>query len=91
MMLKRRVGEAYWFVAWCFTAPVIIIILLIYMTINSDIPIVNGKPLPHWAVVIGWIVFSSILIPIPIFAIYEVVKAFRNREMIRVKVFYICF
>jgi hypothetical protein len=57
------------------------------MNINPDIPVVNGKPLPSWAVSIGWLIFSSVLIPIPGFAIYEYYKGYKQRLVLKVKIY----
>ena len=84
LMMKKRVIEIYWFVSWCILSPIIILIAIVLMNINSDVPIVNGKPLPDWSIVIGWIIFSSVLIPIPCFAIYELSKAYKKKLSIQV-------
>jgi hypothetical protein len=85
LMLKKRIIEMYTFTSWCIISPIILIIVLILMNINPDIPVVNGKPLPSWAVSIGWLIFSSVLIPIPGFAIYEYYKGYRQRLALKVK------
>ena len=86
LMLKKRIIEIYWFSSWCIISPIIIITVLILMNINPDVPIVNGKPLPGWSVTIGWLIFSSVLIPIPGFAMFEYYKGFKQRSILKVRV-----
>ena len=85
LMLKKRIVEIYTFTSWCIISPIILIIVLILMNINPDVPLVNGKPLPNWAVSIGWFIFSTVLIPIPAFAIFEYFKGFKQHLALRVK------
>ena len=85
LMLKKRTIEIYWFLSWCIISPIILIIVLILMNIKPDVPVVNGKRLPDWAVSIGWLIFSSVLLPLPAFAIYEYYKGFKNRLILKVR------
>jgi Sodium:neurotransmitter symporter family len=84
IMLKKRYCEYYLLVTWCFISPVIIFIILVYMIVYDEVPIVNGKPLSDGAVAIGWLIFTSILIPIPLFAVYETYKAYKIRHHLKV-------
>ena len=84
LMLKKRVIEIYLFSSWCIISPILIIIVIVLLNINSDVLIVNGNPLPQWSVVIGWMIFFAILIPIPACASNEVYKAYKKRLLLKV-------
>ena len=89
LMLKKRVIEIYLFSSWCIISPIVIIVVIVLLNINSDVPIVNGNPLPQWSVVIGWLIFFVTLIPIPACAINEIYKAFKNCLLLKVNLLYL--
>jgi hypothetical protein len=87
LMASKRMCEYYLFVTWCFLTPLLILLILVLMSISYETPIVNHKPLPNWAVNIGWSILTTILLPIPAVFVYELYKAFKKRHLLRVSIF----
>ncbi len=84
MMIGKRYVEYYWLVTWCFLTPFLIILLFVMMSITFETPIINGVPLPKWAVDFGWAISALILFPIPICFVNEIYKAYKIKEQLRV-------
>lgn len=88
MMVKRRFIEPYLFITWCFISPTILLLIIIRLVVNPDIVAVNGKALPNWAQALGWLIVVLTLLPIPVFAVYEFIKAYKIRHHLKVRNFF---
>lgn len=76
----------FWAFCWTFSAPFLIAALFIYRMIDYTPPeISKGVPFPEFAKIIGWILTSIVLIPIPGTFIYKFIRAKGNfRQRMRI-------
>lgn len=84
LIFSTRKCEYVLFFTWCIISPLIVFIVIILLSINMDPLVVNGVELPQWTVILGWVVFAAILMPIPIFAFIEIFKAIKKARYLKV-------
>lgn len=68
-MLKRKMGF-YWKLTWKYTAPIVITFIIIASFIQYQPLSYGNYKYPQWADSLGWFLTCSILIPIPLWALY---------------------
>ncbi|PIK62057.1 putative sodium- and chloride-dependent glycine transporter 2 [Apostichopus japonicus] len=64
----------WWTLMWSAISPAVLLFVLIYNWTNWADPTHNG-PYPGWARAIGWMITMTTLIWIPVFCIYEFLRA----------------
>ena len=72
-MFKLRPNK-YWIICWKFAIPFIILVLFIYSAVFFEKPTVGDYMYPKIFLIFGWIINFSIMIPIPINFIFQVIK-----------------
>ncbi|CAF3893010.1 unnamed protein product [Rotaria sp. Silwood1] len=77
MMLNRRPLEPYWFITWCISGPIIILIVFFASLIQFQPPKEGNYVYPPYANAIGWLFVCASLIFIPIIMIHELIKAWK--------------
>ena len=67
----------YWIFCWKFAIPIIILVLFFYSIFYFEEPNVDGYKYPKIYIFFGWVINCSIMIPIPINALYQLFKKYR--------------
>lgn len=82
-MLDRRTGW-YWRLTWVWTSPFVLSFIAIYSLITHKPLKLGDYDFPWWADVAGWSITLFILLQIPIWAIYQIIKEKRGEGLIEV-------
>jgi len=61
-----------WRILWCFVVPALLLTVIIYSCINLAEPIYGDYKYPYWAILMGWILAVTVVMPIPVLAAREV-------------------
>ncbi|XP_052214300.1 sodium-dependent serotonin transporter-like [Dreissena polymorpha] len=61
----------FWKTCWIVISPLIIMIVFIMSLVFSRVPEYGKYEYPVWSIVIGWLIVSSSLICIPVYAVYK--------------------
>ncbi|ESN95588.1 hypothetical protein HELRODRAFT_179366 [Helobdella robusta] len=69
MMLGRKV-PMFFTIAWYFISPALLLIVTVAAFVQMDVPVLMNRPLPFWAVVVGWMFVLLTLISIPVWFLY---------------------
>ncbi|XP_042898063.1 sodium- and chloride-dependent glycine transporter 1 isoform X2 [Parasteatoda tepidariorum] len=74
LMIKRP--PPTWFkLCWCYITPGTIICLLLFIVINHK-PVTYGTyEYPGWSIALGWMIALCSILPIPVIAVVQVLKA----------------
>ncbi|KAL3861996.1 hypothetical protein ACJMK2_008002 [Sinanodonta woodiana] len=66
----------YWGFCWVFCCPVIIGLLFVYRMAQYNPPMINDNvPYPQFAQIIGWIIASFVMCPVPLVFLYKLYQA----------------
>ncbi|CAF1230985.1 unnamed protein product [Adineta ricciae] len=77
MMLGKRPLEAFWFVTWCITGPIITLVVFFSSIVRFRTPTAGNYEYPAYANILGWLMVCSSLIFIPLIMIYEFYKGWK--------------
>ncbi|XP_069130315.1 sodium- and chloride-dependent glycine transporter 1-like [Argopecten irradians] len=65
---------SWWKICWCFITPVLILFIWLF-SVTQLSPVTYGTyQYPQWAIVLGWILGMTSLVPIPVCAIIAILK-----------------
>ncbi|KAK3599575.1 hypothetical protein CHS0354_035812 [Potamilus streckersoni] len=66
----------YWGFCWAFCCPVIIGLLFVYRMAQYNPPMINDNvPYPQFAQIIGWILATFVMCPVPLVFLYKMYQA----------------
>jgi len=84
MMLGKRAGEYYLFLTWYITAPILIVIITFSNLLTAK-PLINKAGggfneyiYPQWSTILGWFIFITCIIPIPVVFIINYIREYRS-------------
>ncbi len=69
----------FWKLCWKYISPLIIISLFFISCIYFENPSIDEYHYPRIFIGIGWIISSSIMLPIPLYAIYKFIQVRKNK------------
>ncbi|XP_063727139.1 sodium- and chloride-dependent glycine transporter 1-like [Symsagittifera roscoffensis] len=70
--MTGRAVSVYWKFCWCFSAPLVLLTLLVSDVINySDVTLGTYK-FPSWCKVFGAAIMATELLPIPLYAVFKI-------------------
>lgn len=72
-MLNKKIGF-YWKATWKYTAPIFLSIVIATTMCTYKSTKIGDYQFPSWADTLGWMLTLVILLPIPLWAIYEILK-----------------
>ncbi|KAK2153810.1 hypothetical protein LSH36_285g03067 [Paralvinella palmiformis] len=72
IMLFQRPSYV-WAILWCFVTPAILLVILIVSVMQLSPPMYGNYVYPWWVQLIGWIIASLSIIPIPVMAVYKII------------------
>ncbi|XP_014668396.1 PREDICTED: sodium- and chloride-dependent glycine transporter 1-like [Priapulus caudatus] len=84
VMIDHRPGW-WWKLTWCYISPIVVFCLLVFTLVMHTPISYNNYSYPQWAIVIGWMMALSSLVPIPISAVCAVYTAPGNSLWERVR------
>lgn len=64
----------FWVFCWCVASPFIIISLFFISIILFEEPVVENYRYPKGYIVLGWIINISIMVPVPLYAIFKFIQ-----------------
>ncbi|KFM74324.1 Sodium- and chloride-dependent glycine transporter 2, partial [Stegodyphus mimosarum] len=74
-LMIKRVPPTWWKLCWCFITPGTIIALLIFIVLNHEAVSYGNYQYPQWSIVLGWMIAMCSIVPIPVVAIAQILKA----------------
>ncbi|GFT49829.1 sodium- and chloride-dependent glycine transporter 2 [Nephila pilipes] len=77
LMIKRP-PPIWWKLCWCYITPATIICLLCFIFVNHEAVTYDEYNYPGWSILIGWLIALCSIAPIPIVAVFQMLKAEGN-------------
>ncbi|XP_054721556.1 sodium-dependent proline transporter-like [Uloborus diversus] len=74
-LMIKRTPSTWWKLCWCYITPGTIICLLGFIIANHEPATYNGYKYPNWSLVLGWMMAMCSIVPVPIIAIAQLLKA----------------
>ncbi|KAF8790807.1 sodium- and chloride-dependent glycine transporter 1-like [Argiope bruennichi] len=74
LMIKRP-PSLWWKLCWCYITPGTIVCLLTFIIINHEAVSYDDYKYPKWSIVCGWMIAMCSIVPIPILAVVQLLKA----------------
>ncbi|XP_055947908.1 sodium- and chloride-dependent glycine transporter 2-like isoform X1 [Argiope bruennichi] len=73
LMIKRK-PSLWWKLCWCYITPASVTVLLLFIVINHTAITYGNYKYPTWSIVIGWILATCSIVPIPTVAFWTLVR-----------------
>ncbi|GFY59060.1 sodium- and chloride-dependent glycine transporter 2 [Trichonephila inaurata madagascariensis] len=74
-LMIKRTPPFWWKLCWCYITPGTIICILLFIAINHEAVTYDDYIYPEGSIVVGWMIAMCSIVPIPAFAIYQLIKA----------------
>ncbi|XP_056157767.1 sodium- and chloride-dependent neutral and basic amino acid transporter B(0+) [Lampris incognitus] len=77
MMIGKRSAWfwLWWRACWLFICPCVLTVILVWSLAVFESPSYAGLQFPAWSLALGWCMAISCLLPVPVLAVYKVVRA----------------
>ncbi|GBN66106.1 Sodium- and chloride-dependent glycine transporter 2 [Araneus ventricosus] len=77
-LMTKRMPSLWWKLCWCYITPTIITALLIFIFVNHTAITYDDYIYPDWSIVIGWILAMCSIAPVPLFAVWKLLRGKGN-------------